>query len=418
MNTSIHRTIRLFLGTFALLLTGSIAFAQNPLMLHQEGWNRGKAVFLLQGEKRKLADDFVAQLDGDALHISLESHGLIRSTPDRDLLVTLVQPNGERLDQRPDESGNIVFEDVQQGLAALIVTADSLADTSVSSLYAAIPLFVNRPVNPVADVEPAVVPLAMVEPEELALRLTEQLPAPGNTSEVMEQSEFEIVKYSSFRVQRLADGSVQGQVVVPQRDYLALPGPTRITLQKDGSPVAMAVSDETGKFLIEGVPVGINSLVATGSAGHAAYAIEVVDTAGEGELLNPVTQSKKSSVHFVAKQEQVAETLLVCLIPPALMNEYFEVVDERLPAGAAEGIPGDAGFAAAPEGPLPGPSGGFAASGTPASFGGGFGGGGGGGFYGGGAGGFAALAGLAATAAVIAETDDDDGFNSNLATPL
>lgn len=416
MNKAVLLRMKSILALSAVLTLSlsSGALGQNPLVHQNESWKNTKVVYLLQGEKRKLAEDFVAQLDGDALHVSLQARGLVSSTPDDGLLVTLIQPSGERQDQRPDENGNILFEGVEEGLAALVVTADALADTSMSSLYAAIPFFAVPADNAGAAPDPIEIPMALVEPGELVARLSDTLEDTSDDADVMAKDEFDVVKYSRFRVQRLADGSVQGQVVVPQRGYLAMPGPTQVTFQKDGMPLASTVSDEAGNFLAQNVPVGVNSIVATGRSGHAAYSVEIVEFAGNDELLNPVTDAKtRSKVRFVAKADPVADTMIVCLIPPALMDEYYQVADERLPPRYFEAIEpiADMGAPVGPGSPAPaGFSSGFA-PGAPSY--GGFGGGGGGGF--GGAGAAAGLVGLAGIAAIA---DDDDGFNANLASPL
>ena len=408
------------ISLFFLAFPENDALAQDDLVFRGQMWQDAKAVFLVQGEKRKLAEDFVVQLDGDALHISLEARGLVNTRPSDDLLVTLIQPSGERMDERPDEEGNLLFSGVQEGLAAIIVTADALADTSVSSLYAAIPLFVSPPDDNAVATDPVKIPMALVEPGALVARLNDEVEEISDDAEVMQSDEFEIVKFGQFRVQRLADGSVQGQVVVPQRGYLAMPGPTQITFQKDGLPLVSTTSKDDGTFVAESVPVGVNSIVATGRAGHAAYSIEVVEFAGGEDLLNPVTDRGQQHTRYVAKMQPAGDSLLVALIPPALMDEYRDVADERLPAPVIENVQPLADITPmSPAGGAPGPaSGGFAASGSPvSSFGGsGFGGGGGGGFVGGGAG--AGLAGLAAIAAASAISDDDDGFNINLASPI
>ena len=73
-------------------MSSSTALAQMPLWFEQDGWNHPSLVYLIQGERRRLANDFVAQLDGDTLRISLESRGLVNTAPNDDLLVSLIQP--------------------------------------------------------------------------------------------------------------------------------------------------------------------------------------------------------------------------------------------------------------------------------------------------------------------------------------
>ena len=402
--------------------------AQIALWPEESADTNSRLVFLLQGERRQLSKDFVAQLDGDQLKLSLESAGLISSSPNEELLIALVQPNGVRQQMRPDSNGEIVFSEVRVGLAAIVVTADSLASTSLSSLYAAIPFFVSSTVAAQGDVAPSIkVPLADVEPEKLALDLSEAAGPETNEEEILNSNDFEMSAPSRFRVRRLADGSVQGQVVVPQRGFLEMPGVTNIAFFRDGAVVASTNSNVEGYFVADNVPVGINSLTATGPAGHAAYHVDILES--PGELVSPQSlnldalSSKRTKLVSirdgqhesgdlpVAFQEEVSDTLIVCLIPNALMDDVRGVLQDRLPVpvqappvdvagGPLAGAPAPAGF-----------GGGLAGGG----YGGGFGGGGGGFAAGGGAGALAGLAGLAGVAAIAAS--DDGGSNNNFFTP-
>jgi uncharacterized membrane protein YgcG len=413
--TRTSHTVVLFLALF-VLGTSSQLFAQTPLMFEDGVWKKSKAVALIQGEKRQLSDDFVAQLEGDSLIVSLEDRGFLNVNSGDELLVTLVQSSGERIDASPDMRGSLVFQGVQQGLAALVVTADSFANTSVSSLYAAIPFFVTEKPDPDVPADAYELPLALVSPGALTERIENEVDDFRDETEVMNDGEFDVVPQAGrFRVQRLADGSVQGKVVVPQRSYLSVPGVTRISFQKDGITVANAVSDEEGDFVADDVPVGVNSIVATSRVGHAAYSIEVVEFQGAEELEPPVVRSGEGRIRFVSFPQPAADSMIICLIPPALMDDVRQVLDERMSPPVVDGAPVVDAFA-----PMAPPAaGGF---GTPAgggfAGGGGFG-GGGGGFGGGGLGGAAGLAGLAGLAiGVTALADDDDGFNANPASPI
>lgn len=423
-------TVRLSLFSVATMLAcaclAKTSHAQVALWPGASLDSDSKLVFLLQGERRQLSKDFIAQLDGDQLKISLESSGLISASPNEELLVALVQPNGVRKQMRPDANGEIVFSDVREGLAAIVVSADSLASTSLTSLYAAIPFFVSSTVAGDLDAAPKTnIPMAEVEPERLARDLNESAGPETNEEEILNSNDFEMSAPSRFRVRRLADGSVQGQVVVPQRGFLEMPGVTNIAFYNDGNVVASTSSNVEGYFVADNVPVGINSLTATGPAGHAAYHVEIMEA--PGELVSPLSlnrdalSSKRTKLIAVrngideqrelpiAFQEEVADTLIVCLIPNALMDDVRGVLKDRLPVPVQAAPPVD--LAGAPMGgaPAPAPAGLGGASG---GYGGGFGGGSGGGGFGGG-GGAGALVGLAGLAGVAAIASSDDGGNNN-----
>ncbi|MCA9132590.1 MAG: hypothetical protein KDA45_05535 [Planctomycetales bacterium] len=396
-------------------------------------------VYLMQGERRQLSEDFMAELDGDTLRISLESSGLLQDTPSDQLLVSLVQPSGVREELRPDLNGEVVFRNIRQGLAAIVVTADSVASTSLSSAYAAMPFFVTAVEAGAQPREPLQLPVTEVEPQRVARALLQPAEAPlptaataGRGEEVLEKDAFDFVTSSRFRVQRRADGSVRGRVVVPQRGYEVLPGETRITFYREGQVVATALSSVEGNFVVRDVPLGVNGLVAVGPAGHAAYAVEIMEF--KAELVNPLTESGSPSAQRLVAlqaaselpagnlvQADAADTLIVFLIPPALMDDVRTIIGERWPVSswlnaappaAAPAAPAGVPFAGAPGmglGPMPG--GGFGGGGS------GGGSGGGGGF----AGGIGPLIAVAAIPAIIAATDDDenfDFFNPPLTTPL
>lgn len=391
----------------------------------EPGLNSPRLVYLLQGERRRIAGDFVASLDGDRLKVSLEDQGLIRTTAQRELVVSLIQADGRRTDLIPDSNGNVVFDSVQAGFAALIVTANQLTDVSLTSLYAAVPVFMVAAEDQAAEEQLEVeriedslsIPLAEVDPITVLEDVNREVLPAGESDDVMELREFELVPLSRFRVQRLADGSVAGQVVVPQDGYLAVPGVTTLTFQRNGTVLASTKSDEEGKFVAENVPVGTLSMVATGPSGHAAYAVEVVAFNAANAAGGNQSSTLQASPRFVSFQEQVGRELLVLLIPPALMDEVRRLLNERLgglgPDGAlASDLPAPpvaAEEATSNAANSLNAAGGFA--------GGGFGGGAGGGAFAGGGGGALGIAALATAVAALA-TNDGDGFSSNISTPL
>ena len=411
----------LLLAAIFINCSGSLR-AQTPVELDVEALTSAELVHLLQGEPRELTEDFVAQLDGDQLRVSLTTRGLINA-PNDELMVSLVQPSGAREDKRPDFNGEILFENVREGLAAIVVTADSLTSTSLSSLYAAIPVFVTS--SDAGDAlaappSPFEVPVAEVNPEELARDLNQNIEAPTSPGDLLAASDYDIIPESRFRVQRMADGSVQGRVSVPQRGYEAIPGVTRVAVYRGGQLVAATDTDEEGQFVLQSVPAGYLSLIATGAAGHAAYTIEVIEFQG-AELVDPLSRKSESGDVFVATANNqlgaAGRKLVVFLIPPALMTEIRRILAERLYGGAGPGggLPGG-DLAPALAGPGGAPLGGGLGQ-APYNFGAGYGGGyyggGGGGGFGGGLGDFSGLISAGLGIWALSEVLDSDIFDDD-----
>src|SRR5690606_28264859 len=87
-----------------------VASDLSPALLAQDVASRMVQIpVLLQGEEIKLPEDFVARLDGDKLKVALKTMGLNQKSSDRELLVTLIQDNGSKTELRPDENGELVF---------------------------------------------------------------------------------------------------------------------------------------------------------------------------------------------------------------------------------------------------------------------------------------------------------------------
>lgn len=372
----------------------------------------GPVMVLLQGEELRVAEDFVAKLEGNKLRLALLSNGVIQPPPAETLVARLIRQDGSVSEQPLRANGEFVFENVKEGLAALVVTASGVAATSRKAAYAAMTFFVQAPVIPAGEqVRPFQVPIGIVEPERLSRDLSsdsEDDEPPAKTEDILTFDRFKGTRAfktsgaSRFRVQRQPDGSVQGRVVVPQRGYEVKPGVTSLVFYHDDVLVASAYSTPEGDFIVRNLPVGFNTVVATGPSGHTAYSLEVVANPQAGELIRPESaRNQKAQTKLVATEEDAESTLIVVLIPPAMMPQVREIVrssfgtGEQPSAGATVGFPPlmPAGMAS--------------------------GGGAGGGSGGAGGGGAFAVGGLAAiAAAVVALDDDDDGFNVPIATPI
>ena len=68
-------------------LVGPIAHAQQSGEKPVAIWNGTSVIYLYQGERRPLSEDFVAYLEGDSLSVSLQTSGQITPDSNRQLLV-------------------------------------------------------------------------------------------------------------------------------------------------------------------------------------------------------------------------------------------------------------------------------------------------------------------------------------------
>lgn len=410
---------KLFLNNafaFAMMLLGmswSTAYGQ------QSEKRRDTTIHvLLQGKEIKLPEDFVARLDGNRLKVALKSFGLAERHPNRDLLVSLIQDDGTSTQMQPDENGEMIFDNVKEGLVSL-VAASGQAAYAAMALYA-VPAIDNQPV-PAYEV-----PVATVDEREVRSGVE----SAGNASPGLAATKLADYKPSvanRFQVYLQPDGILLGQVIVPEAGFERTPGAVSLSFFRNGFLEGKTTSAEDGSFAIAGLQPGLHSVFASGPPGHASFAFEILPP-NPNEL--PLSSVDGKSRFVAARNAQVAgsDELIVLIIPPRMMPACREAVISRYPATtSASGVTPPMGE------PLPGiPMGGAPLSGMPgvgglpgAGFTGGFSGGGGGFGGGGGAvsgmggiGGLLGVAGLAVGVAALADDNNDDGFNVNLATPV
>jgi hypothetical protein len=225
-------------------------------------------------------------------------------------------------------------------------------------------------------------------------------------------SEYSLESASNYRVALHPDGTFTGFVIVPEAGFEQVPGPVQLLFLRDGAVVARTVSSADGRFFVSGLTLGEHTVIASGPAGHAAFAFEVLPAAEE---LPPLSRSVEADIHLVSArarkempvgfQAAVPTDLVVVLIPPTLMPGVREVV-----LNAYAPAPPMAGAGFGPAGFGPPMAGGFGGGG---GFGSGVAGGGMGGF--GGLGALLGIGGLAAGIAAIAS--EDNGFTTPISSP-
>ncbi len=363
---------------------------------------------LLQGEEIKLPEDFVARLDGNKLKVALKTMGLNQRSADRELLVTLIQDNGGKTELRPDANGELVFNNVTEGLASIVVASGQTA-------YAALALYAI-PAAPNTQAAAFEVPVASVDADEIR-RGVEAAGHGPTQGAARSYSDYVSAPTNRFQVHMQSDGMLKGQVIVPQVGYEHVVGPVDLTFFHEGRLVGKTRSADNGAFFVAGLQPAVHSVFAVGAAGHTSFAFEVLPPLAN-EL--PLSQLRGDNrVQLVSANNAVADpssTLFVFIIPPRMMDQVRGVVLPLYPASQSF----SSGLAS---GPMVAPIGGFPGGpGMGGSFAGGMGSGGGGSFgggAGGAAGGIGGLLGIAGLAVgVTALATNDDGFDANTATPV
>ncbi len=373
----------------------------------------GRLVAAVQDEVRRLPEDNTALFSRLDRRVRFQLVKL--TTTGNELLagtrVKVIGPEGRQSEITSDENGIATLEEVTPGLHAAVVSG--------LSGHSAIPIAV-RERDDMAGTEDGMgamasplvtMPVIDVSPQEV-FRLANYYLPPTNDSGAEIDEKFvatgEVAPAFGYRV-RLGDGGqLRGQVYTLLRDQLTIEGVagTNVLLYRGNSPVARAVADDGGRFMVSGIAPGVYGLVAAGAGGYAAFGLEAYDSGVIADTAPRSTTSVDRLVSLTADpQEPVStfvdgDTVPVVLIPPPLLEGVLDSIRAAaFGTGPDMGLAGD-GFAPVPgAGQMPmgaGPGGG------------GFG-GAGGGMGGGGIGGLAGLGvGAAIIGAVIAATDDDD----------
>ncbi len=138
-----------------------------------------------------------------------------------------------------------------------------------------------------------------------------------------------------YRVQLGKGGVLRGQLITvmrPSSRYSAVKG-TRITLTRNGIPVATATANALGQFQIGGVRPGFHGLVVTGRHGYASFAFEAMDTEN-------LTQESNLTHQFISTRAQFDGTILpVALVPPNMIPAVLATLHEYLPDVSAAAPP-------------------------------------------------------------------------------
>ncbi|MCY2973438.1 MAG: carboxypeptidase-like regulatory domain-containing protein [Planctomycetota bacterium] len=349
------------------------------------------AVF--QGEDVDLPEDFIARVEDGKLKVILESLGAQGQRSVRsNLLVSLLDEDGVKQVATTNSSGIAQFTNVRvDALHALLINDENF--------HAAIPILSVSPEKALeknlvaSDVRLAPMP---ADRDAILTSLASSSSPTSSVGAVMGVGDFMPSSVSAYRVHLRKDGTLDGRVVVADRDLDRSQRYASITIFRDRQTVARATaSAEDGSFGLPNLAVGAYGVIASGPAGYSAFEFEVLPASAA--LAMP---KDRQDLPVSLQPPAASSKLYVFLIPPKLM---VRVRDEITNAYGVEPIPTN--MAAGPTVGFPG-GGGFGGGG------GGFGGGGGSGIGGGGFGGGGALA-VAGIVAALATSGNNSTTSTN-----
>jgi hypothetical protein len=364
-------------------------------------------VLTMQSEDIRLPEDFLVRVDNDRLEVAMESFGLIdRDIPKSNLLVHLISSQNQVATARTNQDGKAEFEGVSKDTHYALVIAEP-------SVHAAIPVMTvsqsvadRMGVNNQSFKVPAITP----DKAELLATINRDIPPVQEpTGELSDVANYIPEKLSSTLVQLQQDGSLNGRVVVLDRELARALRYAKLNFYQNQQLVKRTDSTPSdGSFSLQGINPGIYQVIAAGPAGFASFAFNVLPFNALSSI-----QRELGREGYVSTQLSPANQLCVCLIPPRMVNQSTQIIRKNYgatsDAGAGQPLAGGANGAGSGSSSF----GGFSSGGGFGGGGGGFGGGGGG--LGAGGGGFGSLIGLGALGAIAAViADDSDGSNNNV----
>ncbi len=329
--------------------------------------------------------------------------------------VVLIRADNAVLQTKSDASGRFQLADVEPGIYAMSVFKDGVfacgAMHVVSDQHPAAASFPTTAELVVAKIDTTLVKSTMIR----YLPPTPRQPLMGEIANSELSGIARVMKPGHQERVLQHAGGMRGNIGVAgaKNDHLIAADSMNVLIISSGEEVARAVTDATGKFEIESLPLGEYSLIAVGPAGFGCVGFVLVDPieATKAASLAKTSEVQRVSQQFdascgctqefgiqVAPMPQVVQSFSACcgdtgvVISDQILSE--QMLGETVMADGIGAPIGGGGF-------VPGGGGGYGGGG------GGFGGGGGGGFGGGGGlGGIAALGALGAAIAIGASDDD------------
>lgn len=359
----------------------------------------------LQSQDIELPEDFLVKVDGGKLQVALVSMGVIESKMStRNLLVRLFDSDGEEQTATTNQQGIAEFKNVKADqLHGLLVAGEEF--------HAALPVMT---VSMQSSNETGIgannfrLPVTEVNKKEILASVNRDMPpSKGPTGEPYSSNEFTPKITSPYSVKLQSDGSLQGKVVVADRELAEKLRYAKLTFLRNNQVITKTDSNPAdGSFNVSGLSEGVHGVIAAGPAGYASFAFDVLRAdamaipSSEGIFGKPVSLI----------QTDANKKLYVVMCPQRVARPMTDRIREAYAGPIPNGLASQ-----------PGLGGGFGGGGFG---GGGFGGGGsfgggssgGGGLLGGGGSQILGLAGLAAVAAVVA--NDINKNNNSVVSPI
>lgn len=344
----------------------------------------------IQSQDIDLPEDFIARLEDGKLKVVLESLGANGQRKSQsNLLIALLDENGNKSVAKTNSSGVAEFTNVKaNALHALLVNDEEF--------HAAIPVMPitaekAREKNIVAsDIRMAAMP---TDKEAILASVASNVVPSSEVGELYGVDDYKSSSLNLYRVRLSNDGTLDGRVVVADRDLAPSLRYANITIYRDRQPIAKTTANpEDGSFGLPNLTAGTYGVIAAGPAGYSAFAFEVLPVTGDS-----LVPRDPENLPVSFNEPAAASKLYVFLIPPKIMVKVREEITNAYRTGAAPG-----GMASG--------AGGFPGGGGFGGGGGNIGGGGGGDFGGGGGGG--ALAAAALVAALATSNGNSQPINN------
>lgn len=339
----------------------------------------------------ELPEDFIVRVEDGRLRVVIESIGAMGQRSARSNLdVSLFDEDGVAQSATTNSSGIAEFKNVRvDALHAVLVNDENF--------HAAVPVLTMSPSKALEKnvVASSVRFAPIVADRDVILTSVANSDSLNvGVGALLGVEDFRPSTFTEHRVQLAADGTLNGRIVVADRDLNGSQRYANVTIFQDRQTIARTTANaEDGSFALPNLAAGVYGVIASGPAGYSAFEFEVVPA---GVDFAVPKDPNNLPVSFTAASNS---QLVVFLVPPKLMM------------GVRDSITSAYGNGAAPTNMASGPMVGFPGG---SGMGGGMGGGGSGGsgMSGGGLGAGGALA-VAGIVAAIATSESNSSPNNN-----
>ncbi len=336
----------------------------------------------------ELPEDFIVRVENGILRLVIESTGALGQRSARpNLSVSLLDEDGVAQSATTNSSGIAEFKNVRVDAIHAVVVNDE-------NFHAAVPALTMSPTKAqeknVISNSIRFSPL-LADRDAILSSISNSSALNVGVGALLGVDDFRPAPFTEHRVQLAADGTLNGRIIIADRDLNGSQRIANITILKDRQTIARATANAAdGSFALPNLAPGVYGLIASGPAGYSAFEFEVLPAGAD------LAMPKDPQNLPVSFQAPANSQLAVFLIPPKLM------------VGVRDAITSAYGSGVAPNNMVAGPMPGF-----PVGGGMGGGGSGGSGMSGGGfgAGGALAVAGIVAAIA----TSESGSSNTNQA---